>query len=155
MVIYRAMKDLLEAVVGTKSGVLKRRKVAAGEKRSRSRPRTRTWSGTRTPVRSASGTPASAMKAVRKRRGFDGAGAEDAEKGASMRMLQALMANKNGPAIVAQMVSTEDQATLASMFDKDAGKFGTVDEDEDDEEDDEDGDDISDDEEEEEFSDDN
>ena len=152
MVIYRAMKDLLEAVVGTKSGVLKRRKVA-GDKRSRSRPSTRTGSGTRTPVRSASGTPASAMKAVRRRRGFDGAGAEDAEKGASMRMLQALMANKNGPAIVAQMVNTEDQATLASMFDKAAGKFGTADEDEDDEEDDEDNDDMSDDEEEEEFSD--
>ena len=146
MVIYRAMKDLLEAVVGAKSGVLKRRKVA-GDKRSRSRPSTRTGSGTRTPVRSASGTPASAMKAVRRRRGFDGAGAEDAEKGASMRMLQALMANKNGPAIVAQMVNDEDQATLAGMFDKAAGMN------EDDEEDDEDDDDMSDDEEEEEFSD--
>ena len=63
-----------------------------------------------------------------------------------MRMLQALMANKNGPAIVAQMVNDEDQATLASMFDK------AADMNEDDEEDDED-DDMSDDEEEEEFSD--
>ena len=142
-----AMKDLLEAVVGTKSEVLKRRKVArAGEKRSRSRPRSRTGSGTRTPARSVSGTPASVVKAVRKRRGFDGAAAEDVEKGAAMRMLQALMANKNGPAIVAQMVNDEDQATLASMFDK------AADMNEDDEEDDED-DDMSDDEEEEEFSD--
>ena len=142
-----AMKDLLEAVVGTKSEVLKRRKVAsAGEKRSRSRVRSRTGSGTRTPARSVSGTPASVVKAVRKRRGFDGAAAEDVEKGAAMRMLQALMANKNGPAIVAQMVNDEDQATLASMFDKAADMK------EDDEEDDED-DDMYDDEEEEEFSD--
>ena len=142
-----AMKELLEAVVGTKADVLKRRKVvSAGEKRSRSRPRTRAGSGTGTPARSATGTPVSVTKAVRKRRGSGGAGVEDAEKGASMRMLQALMANKNGPAIVAQMVSDEDQATLASMFDKAAGMNEDV-------EDDEDGDDMSDDEEEEEESD--
>ena len=142
-----AMRELLEAVVGTKAGVLKRRKVvSAGEKRSRSRPRTRAGSGTGTPARSVTGTPVSVTKAVRKRRGSGGAGVEDAEMGAAMRMLQALMANKAGPAIVAQMVSDEDQATLASMFDKAAGMNEDV-------EDDEDGDDMSDDEEEEEESD--
>ena len=112
-------------------------------------------SNSRTPVRNASGVPASALKAVRKKKSVDGASAEEAEKGASMRMLQALMANKNGPAIVAQMASTEDQATLSNMFDKSAGKFGTADDDEDDEEGEDmsEDDDMYDDEEDEEDSD--
>jgi hypothetical protein len=147
-----AMKELLETAVGTKAGVLKRRKVASGEKRARTRTRSRT----RTPVAKASGVPASALnsKAVRKKKSVDGASAEEAEKGASMRMLQALMANKNGPAIVAQMVSAEDQATLSNMFDN-AAQSGTVDDDEDDEEDEDmsEDDDMYDDEEDEEDSD--
>ena len=125
-----AMKELLETAVGTKAGVLKRRKVASGEKRARTRTRSRT----RTPVAKESCVPASALKAVRKKKSVDGVSAQEAEKGASMRMLQALMANKNGPAIVAQMVSAEDQATLSNMFDN-AAQSGTVDDDEDDVED--------------------
>lgn len=125
-----AMKELLETAVGTKAGVLKRRKVASGEKRARTRTRSRT----RTPVAKESCVPASALKAVRKKKSVDGVSTQEAEKGASMRMLQALMANKNGPAIVAQMVSAEDQATLSNMFDN-AAQSGTVDDDEDDVED--------------------